>query len=456
MAVIPIVNLAMPLGKRRHYGKGNAERVSWTPRRAGQQRGLQAMSEFLFRQQVTQFQGEQRCGEKIFYQPIALRVFVIALAIVAMCFGAFAALAPLKQTQMVRGHLDPKQGATKVFSPSVGTVTEVLVVEGQAVRKGQVLARVHRGAFDAAGQVALDFTLAQIDTQISAHVRHEALILSRSALNEQQLRAQIAVAQDELDAMLAQRGVVEQRRTLGESARQRQAHLLALGQAASAQYERALDSHYALEQSLQGLQAQIKSRAGMLLRLQQQLAVEPFSRDAQLIELENARAQLRTRRNELEVERVFSLIAPNAGVVGNLLSPRGASVDPRVPFLTILPKQSELFALLYVPSRALGDLANQQQVMLAYDAYPSRVFGYFPARIVRIADTVVDPREHVFPLELKEPVYLVRAVPDASAAVLAGGLTLRSGMQFSAYVVTGQQSLLQRLLSPLKGLRSRV
>lgn len=414
------------------------------------------MSEFLFRQEVAQFQDDPRFGEKIFYLPIHLRVFVLALFIVAVCFGIFASIAPLKQTEMVRGHLDSKQGAMKVFSPSVGTVGEVLVVEGEAVSKGQVLARVFNSTFDSAGYGAMDYSLQQIDAQIAQHSRHHALIVEQSTLNARQFCAQIKARQEELNALLAQLNTIEKRRELGERDVQRQARLLTLRQTARVHHERALDSLYALEQTAQGVQAQIKSAAGALLSVEQQAEQEPYSRRAQVLEIEKTLAQLRARRNEVEVGDAFSLTAPSDGIVSNLLSHPGASVDPRIPFLTLMPPVLEMQALLYVPSRSLGELAAAQQVLLAYDAYPARVYGYFPARIERIADTVLDPREHIFPLDVQEPIYLVRATPELPVQVNDASLSLRSGMQFSAYVVTGQQSLLQRLLSPLQRLRSRV
>lgn len=414
------------------------------------------MSEFLFRQEVAQFHDDSRFGEKVFYQPIHLRIFVIALLLVALCFGTFASLAPIKQTAMVRGHLDPKQGAMKVFSPANGTVGEVLVSEGETVLKGQILARIMRSTFDWAGQATLDYSLKQIDVQIAQQARHKALVVAQSKLNSEQIFAQIEARQEELDAMLAQRHTVEKRHVLSEREVRRQARLLSLRQVASVQHERALDSLYALEQAMQGLQAQIKSAAGALLGLEQQFDQEPFARQAQVLEIDQSLAQLHARRNELEVGDAFSLTAPSDGIVSNLLSKLGASVDSRVPFLTLLPTESDMHALLYVPSRALGELADAQQILLAYDAYPARVFGYFPARIERIAETVLDPREHIFPLDVQEPIYLVRAIPDFSVEANYENLSFRSGMQFSAYVVTGQQSLLQRLLSPLQRLRSRV
>lgn len=414
------------------------------------------MSEFLFRQEVARFHDDPRFGEKIFYQPIQLRVFVIALLIVVVCFGVFASVAPVQQTEMLRGHLDPKQGAMKVFSPTAGTVSEVLVRDGDVVHRGQVLARIARSTFDSSGHAALDYSLDQIDAQITQQSRHKTLLVKRSKLNEEQISAQLKARQQELDAMHAQLYVVKKRHVLSEREVQRQATLLTQRQAASAQHERALDSMYSLEQAAQSVQAQIKSATAAMLILQQQLDQEPFTLQAQVLEVEKLLAQLRARRAELEVGDAFTITAPSDGIVSNLLTMLGASVNPRAPFLTLLPVTSDMQALLYVPSRALGSLDEAQQVLLAYDAYPSRVYGYFPARIERIADTVLDPREHIFPLDVQEPIYLVRATPDLNSEGSSENLNFRSGMQFSAYVVTGQQSLLQRLLSPLQRLRSRV
>lgn len=414
------------------------------------------MSEFLFRQEVARFHDDSRFGEKIFYQPIQLKVFVMALLLVVLCFGVFAVMAPLQQTEMVRGHLDPKSGAMKVFSPAAGTVSEILVTEGEAVRKGQVLARVARSSFDSAGHAALDYSLSQFDVQIAQQVRHRALLVQQSKLNTEQITAQIRAREEELEAMLAQLHIVEKRHALGERDVQRQAHLLSLGQAASAQHDRALDALYSLEQTMHGVQAQIDSASVAMLGLRQKLDQEPFARQAQVLEADKLLAQLRARRNELEVSEAFSLTAPGDGIVSNLLAALGASVDPRVPFLTLVPVDADMQALLYVPSRSLGLLAEAQQILIAYDAYPVKIYGYFPARVERVADTVLDPREHVFPVDVREPIYLVRATPDLSFEASNAVLSFRSGMQFSAYVVTGRQSLLQRLLSPLQRLRSRV
>ncbi len=414
------------------------------------------MSEILFRQEVVRLQGTSLFGEPLFYQPLQLRAIVVALVLIALVFGVYASAVPLKQTALVRGHLDPEQGAMKVYSPAVGTLLEVLVEEGQVVQRGQVLATVLRGSFDATGQDSLEYGLTQLDAQIAQLNEKKQLMHGLSSLNSEHLAMQIRAGKKELDGVQAELDILKRRHLLGKRELQRQSRLLALGQVSAAQRDRALDSVYATEQAVQSLETSLTSHENALLRLRQQREQEPLTLAAQVLEIETNLVQLLSKRKEMEVGQVFSLTAPSAGIVSNLLSLRGASIDPRVPFLTILPSQTSLQALLYVPSRALGELQREQEVLLAFDAYPSRIYGYFPARIEHIANAVVDPREHIFPLDVQEPVYLVRAIPEPVTSVVRQGLNLRSGMQFSAYVVTGQQSLLQRLLSPLRGLRSRM
>jgi len=66
---------------------------------------------------------------------------------------------------------------------------------------------------------------------------------------------------------------------------------------------------------------------------------------------------------------------------------------------------------------------------------------------------VLDPREHLIPLELNEPVYLARArLMQQTVGEPGSGAQLRSGMQFTADIVTGRETILQRVMSPLSGL----
>ena len=93
---------------------------------------------------------------------------------------------------------------------------------------------------------------------------------------------------------------------------------------------------------------------------------------------------------------------------------------------------------------------------MSYDAFPFQLYGTHSAEVARISGTVIDPREHLIPLEVNEPVYLVRA-STGSVIEHAGSLyQLQPGMQFTADVVTGEETLMQRITRPLSSVERRL
>lgn len=414
------------------------------------------MTGTLFRAQALSFSKDQSVGEMVFHQPLGLHFASIALLIIVVALLAFAAFAPITQTQLVRGHLNATQGSLRVFSPAVGAVDEIFVQNGDIVRAGDVLATVRQAAFDSQGNAALSYSIAQIHTQL-----HQEKILrnslSQSArLNEANLAKRQQVLQHELGRMEDQWRALSLRRDLSIAQVQRHEVLFEKKQISILQYESVLDAFYGFEQSLEGLGAQKDSRTGALLALQHELAQAPFVLQQRLAASDSKISQLQVTLKELEVAEHFSLTAPVDGIVNNILRVHGAAVDSRTPFATILPEHTQFEALLYVPSRALAKVKKQQSVFLDYDSYPARTYGYFPARVIEVSLSLLDPREHLFPVDMQEPFYLVKASPQIEES--AGGDTreLRAGMQFTAHLVVGEQTLLERLTAPLRTLRERV
>lgn len=410
----------------------------------------------LFRPEALQRQTDTRFGEALFQQPLGLRIMsALALCLVIAAL-LFASRVSLKQTVLVRGQMSAVQGVLKVLSPAPGVVSRLWVVEGEHVREGQVLASVSRVAFDADGLAVMQYRRLQLQQQIARQQRQQGLVQQQAEVSLAGLAQRVAIAERELSMLHAQSQTLAQRQALSERELSRHQRLHAQGQLADAQLDRALDGVLNLQQAMAALQVQIEARAATLEELGQQQSLAPLQRDAQLLEAENQLAQLRSQAQQLEADAEFSLVAPADGIVNNLLSFTGAAVATGEPFLSIAPLGNQVQVLLYVPSRALGELLPGQQVLLSLDAYPVRVFGYFSARIDTLSASVMDPREHLFPHEVQEAVYLVKATPVAQEDWVLRDVSIRSGMQFSAYVVTGKQTLLQRVTAPLRTLRQRV
>lgn len=414
------------------------------------------MAGSLFRPQALHFVKEQGAGEMIFYQPLSLRVAAIALLITVCALLAFAALAPIKQTELVRGHLSATQGSLRVFSPGVGRLDEIFVHNGDTVKAGDVLATVRQTAFDSQGNVALSFSVAQVNAQLQQEQNLQHSLRKSAQITSQNLRARAQVLRHELERMAEQLHSLSLRRDLSRAQVQRQQRLLERRQISALQHEGALDALYSFEQTLEGLSAQKDSRQGALLALEHELAQVPLVLEQRLAASNNSMLQLQVKLKDLEVTGHFSLIAPVSGIVNNILRAHGATIDSRTPFATVLPEDTAFEALLFVPSRALAKVQEQQMVLLDYDSYPARIYGYSAAHITEVSLSVLDPREHLFPIDMQEPFYLVKAAPQLDSTGSESAQRWRAGMQFTAHLIVGEQTLLERLTAPLQTLRERV
>ena len=414
------------------------------------------MSGSLFRAQALDFAKNQSLGELVFHQPLGLRFAVIALSIVVVALLSFAALAPISETEIVRGHLHALQGSLRVYSTGAGTIDEVFVSNGDVVSAGEVLATVRRAAFDSLGNQALSSSIAKLRTQLQQEKSLRNALTLSARLNEKNLQQRQATLQQELARMDAQLRSLSLRRDLSLAQVQRQQTLVEKRQISVAQHENTLDVLYGFEQALQGLHAQKESRVGAMLALEQELLQLPFMLRQQLAASDSKIAQLHVQLKDLELTEHFGLTAPADGVVNNLLGVHGDAIDSRTPFATIIPEEAEFEALLYVPSRALAKIAEKQSVFLDYDSYPARSYGYFSAQVTEISQSILDPREHLLPIDMQEPFYLVRAAPQWHSSEFGERQQMRSGMQFTAHLRVGERTLLERLAAPLLTMRARV
>ncbi len=410
------------------------------------------MSQTLFRKEALLATNGSRYGAAVFYQPPGLRVFCVGLLLTFLGFLLFAGLAGFSRTESARGHLNPVAGAVEVYAGRTGVLQRVEVVEGQRVGAGQVLAIVMVPQMDQYGHGSIHFQLQQIDRQ-SQHLEEQMVLTKeRATLDDQQRQQQVLALQSELQLLREQQSGVDSRLSLSEQEYERSARLHAQGVLSDSLRDQQLDRLYSAKQLSRNNLLLIEGREQALTDARHALVMRPLTLQQELLAMAQTSSQLLARRKDLEMQGVFAVTAPTAGVVSNLLVPQGSALELRQPLLTLLPEDSALEAWLYLPSRALGEVTLQQEIMLAYDAYPVRTYGTFPATVTFIADTAMDPREIDLPAELREPVYLIRASLPVFEAAGSSMERLRPGMQFSAQIVTARQTILQRIFAPLRSL----
>jgi membrane fusion protein len=152
------------------------------------------------------------------------------------------------------------------------------------------------------------------------------------------------------------------------------------------------------------------------------------------------------------------LRAPTDGTVTNLLVHAGQSVTAQQLLLDLLPQESQLQAELWVPARAMGQIAPGNPVVLRYESYPYEQFGQKSGRIRELSRSPLSSAELYTLLgrEYKDPRYRVLVDLD-SQVVQANGRNepLLPGIALQGDILLDSRRLIEWIVQPLYGFAQR-
>ncbi|WP_377160767.1 HlyD family secretion protein [Roseateles sp. UC29_93] len=346
---------------------------------------------------------------------------VAAIAVVlALALIGFALIGQVSRKARVPGLLMPVGGLLQVAAPLAGQVEELLVDEGDEVRRGQLLVRVRSerlvdgGDMTALNLRAVEARRESLDTERRLQRRqaeeHRETIIGRL----RSLRVETDQASEELD-------MVRQRVGLAQRSRTRYAALAANGYVSEIQAQQKDEELLDLLARERGAQRAIETLSRDARALEAELASIPTGLATSLTQLDRVVAQLEQERAELQARAGVAVTAPRDGRVSALPLHAGQAVQAGQTLVTLVPTPDalntsitpntsntsgtsnassalasstssrtsssstagaapRLLAQLYAPSRTVGFVQPGQPVWLRYAAYPYQKFGMARAR----------------------------------------------------------------------------
>jgi len=334
------------------------------------------------------------------------------LLVGSFCGGlALLAVTPAPQIVRASGQLRPAGETSVVQAPSDGRITEILVGADQAVRRGQVLARLDPADLVAQRQ-ALGEQEQGLAQQIGAQDRENQASLNGLTLDGQKAASALELAHSEW---------------------QRYALLYRSGAGSAEQLEAKAANYRAAELGL--------------ARTEQELSEQQARNQSRLTQLEQQRRQVIADAAQLgrDLGRT-EILAPVDGVLLSLqLRNPQQWVSAGQELARIAPSGRALVARVQVSSDAIARLAVGQSARLKVDGCPYPDYGTMPARLIQVAPDVVSTageKGHHFALTLR----------PARLALGRGGnqCRLRPGMELRAEITTSQDTVLKTLLRRLR------
>lgn len=239
------------------------------------------------------------------------------------------------------GQLQAKTGKAEVKTPAGGKVAEVLVRNGDSVRRGQLLVR-------------FDTTIAREQLASS-----QQLI----ALERQGLARQLASLQSQASSI--DQRLITQRRITGEYSR-----LATSGGIGQLDALKQQDALFDLE-----------SKRKVLDQQQQQTQIES----------EKKIRELRTRIEQLQVQLSYqNVLAPTSGVAFEVKARPAGVIQAGETMLTIIPTTG-LSAEVFVPNKDIGFIKVGQAAKVRVDAFPSTRYGELKGSVALVGADALPP-----------------------------------------------------------------
>jgi membrane fusion protein len=412
----------------------------------------------LFRQEAIDAQREKLLGELSTARPVPMWIFTLLAASFAIACVVFAFVGEYTRRERVEGFLAGDVGAARILSPQAGTVTQLLVKEGDEVATGSPIALLKLEHSQSGGGAS---TSEQVEQQLLNRKHGIESEQTQAQLMGQQ---QVAQQQKRIDDLLKE---VDQSKTGVQVQEQR----VASAQQELHRFEKLAKDGFASE-------AMVRERRNDQLDQQSKLEVLKRAESTAERELRSAQAELplialRTRtliqqleqqKDELQQELVQNKakqeIVINAsipGVVTNIVPNQGDSVAADALLATVLPSGTKLHAQLLVPTRAIGFITAGNGVVLRYDAFPFQRFGQHHGTVASVSGTVWSPGERIGPLTAREPVYRIDVKLERQT-VGSGGheFALRPGMLVSADILLEKRTVFEWVFEPVLALRERL
>lgn len=355
------------------------------------------------------------------------------LVLFFVCMAVWAHFAIIDEMTTGEGKVVPSSQVKKIQSLEAGIVTEVLVSQGERVKKGQVLLKLD-------------------DTRFAATYREQkqryAALLAQAARLKAEIAGQDHIEYPEEVAVAGEKIIEEENKLF----KQRKANI-----------KHAIDTlkhNFELAQKEVDITAPLVKEGVIsrieLLRLQRQVndikgeleeKGEIFKEEAQT-ELNKINGELASLSETLvsEKDRMLrtTIYSPVNGLVKDIhVSTIGQIVQSGRDIMEIVPIEDSLMVEARVRPSDIGFIHPGQSAMVKITAYDFSIYGGLKGKVAYISpDTIIDDKGETF-FEI-----LVKTNRNYLGSK-AKPLPISSGMTATVHVLTGKKSILKYILKPL-------
>lgn len=409
------------------------------------------MNDSLFRPEAVERSKSKPLSGILLIQPVAVNVLTVLSLLIGLALLAFLIFGTYTKKERVTGVLLPNLGLVRVAAPQMGTVIKREVTEGQAVKRGDVLYRI---SSDRAVGSEVEGQLASNQSELKRQSLEEQLNRQNSMneISSLQSAQKISALQQQLAQINNELSIYNEQLRIANDVYKRNQALVEEGFISSAVLE---DKRNNYLNQLNNQKRLMREKTS----IQQQLSAAKTELQDAKLKGDNQNASITQSITDNETQRELLVLAPIDGVASAIQADVGQVVNANTVLLSIVPKDAQLEANVYLSSRAIGFIKEGNRVLLRYQAFPYQKFGQHEGEVISISKVALTNNELIEAgiLKATEPMYRVKIKPSSQTIMAYGQQeALQPSMQLEADVLMDTRRLYEWLFEPLFSITGRL
>lgn len=340
----------------------------------------------LFRMEALSAARDNQLGSVLIHQPWGYALAAVIAAACIFLLLSFAYFGTYTRKATVSGLITPQHGMLRLTAAGGGVVSDVKVVEGQKVSKGQVLFVVSGERMSTFGGTQ-KLIAEQLEQRLQLMERNKHLATDRLNGQLRMFDSRLTTIAEELSRIQSEVGLLKKRVELANAHFQRQQKLVNAGFLSIAQMQQVEADMLALQGQQQNTQRAYASLSRERTELQAQRQEADQRHNTEMSEIEHSISKIRQDKAENDVLTQQVNVAPFSGTVTGVNAQIGQQVSAGELLASLMPQDAELTAHLYVPPRQAGFIDADQRVLMRYIAYPYQKFGMASGHVIEVAKT---------------------------------------------------------------------
>lgn len=411
----------------------------------------------MYRKEVVVSHSPRLAGKIVISQSKFHWYLLIALLFFFVMFIFYLSQFNLNRKETVIGYLTPQDGVIKVFSGRAGILEELMVSEGDYIKKGQAIGTISNFHNLPNGDELSSAIYSEKINQISAYKSQIELLKQKNHFKEQRLQGRLHILNIRNDILNTRRDILLETKKIKEKQFKKNTPLYSKGYITSTTYEqskeeflKSIDELNMIDESLSLLKEEVHI-------LKSDLASIPHELKSELLTVEVLISELKNDLKKLESNHAFVKVAPESGYISTIHPNKGSHINENSLLLSIIPVDSSLIAEFLLPSRSSGFVKHSNKVKVRFDAFPYQKFGFIEGEVISIDDSLTLPSQNDLPIALNEPIYRIRVKLSANSIKAYGqNFKLKIGMMASADIILENRSLLDWILEPIYTIKGNI